>query len=144
MAQPKQGIAPDGRIMHYSVGALIKRGPSYLLFDRVNAPLGYAGPAGHIDEGEDDPALAVAREVLEETGLIVTKSKLLYEEVLPFDTCGRGIEVHHWWFFECEVSGAIRPQPTESRNIGWYTPGVNWPEQIAPPWAYWFRKLGIQ
>ena len=52
MTTPKQGRAKNGQPMHYSVGALIKKEDKYLLIDRVKPPLGFAGLAGHIDEGE--------------------------------------------------------------------------------------------
>ena len=54
MSNPKQGKSKDGKLMHYSVGALIKKDGKYLLIDRVKPPLGFAGIAGHIDEGEDE------------------------------------------------------------------------------------------
>lgn len=38
--------------MHYSAGALIRRGDKYLLIDRAKPPFERAGVAGHIDEGE--------------------------------------------------------------------------------------------
>lgn len=145
MARPKIGTASDGRPMHYSVGAIIRNGPSYLLFDRVNFPFGFAAPAGHIDEGEDDPADAVIREVREETGLITMPTKLLCAEEVPFDTCSRGIEVHFWYLFECTpfVAGKFKADPAEARSMGWYTPNRDWPKNMSLVWAYWFRRLGI-
>ena len=44
--------ASNGQILHYSVGALIKKDGKYLLIDRVNPPFGLAGLAGHVDIGE--------------------------------------------------------------------------------------------
>lgn len=142
MATPKLDVAADGRPRHYSVGALIKNGDSYLLFDRVKKPFGYAGPAGHVDEGED-PDTAVVREVEEETGLKVVSFSLLFEEELPWDTCSRGIPVHHWRLYHCEVEGALNPEAEEARKMGWYNPRINWPTSFDPAWAHWFKKLGI-
>ncbi len=143
MSQPKLDIASDGRPRHHSVGALIERDGKYLLFDRVKKPFGYAGPAGHVDEGED-PITALLREVKEETGLTVVDFKLLFEEELPWDTCSRGVPVHQWHFFTCTVEGDLQPELKETRNMDWYTPGVNWPTAFDPAWAHWFKKLGIE
>ena len=75
----KKGIASNGQTLHYSVGAIIKKDGKYLLIDRVFPPFGLAGLAGHIDEGES-PEQTIVREVEEESGLKVLKSKLLFEE----------------------------------------------------------------
>lgn len=61
MAKPKESVI-DGKVHHYSVGALIELNGKYLLIDRAIPPLGFAGVAGHIDEGEA-PEHALAREV---------------------------------------------------------------------------------
>lgn len=143
MPEPKLDTAADGRPRHYSVGALIERDGAYLLFDRVKPPFGYTGPAGHVDEGED-PDRALIREVQEETGLTVVGFELLFEEELPFDTCGRGVPVHHWRFYRCQVEGELTPSVQEARSLGWYTPGTdNWPMVFVPAWAYWLKKLDI-
>ena len=54
MAKPKEGKTKDGTPMHFSVGALIERDGQYLLIDRAVPPFGFAGVAGHIDDGEDE------------------------------------------------------------------------------------------
>ena len=79
MADPKLGISINGEPMHYSAGALIKRDKKYLLIDRAKPPLGLAGVAGHIDEGET-PVQALVREVFEESGLVVVKNKLIFQK----------------------------------------------------------------
>jgi ADP-ribose pyrophosphatase YjhB (NUDIX family) len=68
MPKPVLSKSKDGQPMHYSVGALIQKDGKYLLIDREIKPYGYAGPAGHIDEGETKEQ-ALVREVKEETGL---------------------------------------------------------------------------
>lgn len=141
MAQPKLDTAADGRPRHYSVGAIIEQNGTYLLFDRVKPPFGYAGPAGHVDEGES-PDDAIVREVQEETGLRVITSVLLFDEEIE-DTCSRGIPVHHWRLYKCTVEGDLRPEAGETRDIGWYSPGSNWPQAFDPAWVHWFRKLGV-
>ncbi|MBI5358165.1 NUDIX domain-containing protein [Candidatus Amesbacteria bacterium] len=64
MPVEKRATTPEGKLMHYSVGALIKRSDKYLLIDRAIPPFGFAGIAGHIDENET-PLQALAREVKE-------------------------------------------------------------------------------
>ena len=51
MAKPKEEIKDENKI-HFSVGALIEKDNKYLLIDRATPPLGFAGIAGHIEEGE--------------------------------------------------------------------------------------------
>ena len=50
--KPKQALNSKGNPMHFSVGAVIESGGKYLLIDRDMEPLGFAGIAGHVDEGE--------------------------------------------------------------------------------------------
>lgn len=144
MKKPMLGTSSDGRPMHYSVGALIKQGGAYLLFDRVKPTFGYAGPSGHVDENETDFILALRREVQEETGLVVTGEGLLFEEELCWDRCRHGVSVHYWRLYACEVVGVLKPDPDEARNMGWYAPAAeNWPIHFEPCWKYWFQKLGV-
>ena len=76
MIKFKEGTASNGELLHYSVGAVIKKDDKYLLIDRVSPPYGFAGLAGHVDEGEsgDD---TITREVTEESGLKILFYKLL-------------------------------------------------------------------
>ena len=74
--------------MHFSVGALIERDGKYLLIERAVPPLGFAGVAGHVDEGEDERH-AIMREVKEEIGFDVHDPKLLLEEELDWNWCVR-------------------------------------------------------
>ena len=142
MPEPKRDVAADGRPRHYSVGAVIERDGKYLLSERLLFPLGYNGIGGHVDEGEDADT-AIVREVMEEAGLEVTRFTLLFEEELPWDTCSSGIPVHYWRLYRCEVVGDLVPSDTEAKNMGWYTPGVDWPTAMIPQWKYWFQKLRI-
>lgn len=52
--KPKEERSSKGAPMHFSVGAAIKNGEKYLLIDRAIPPWGFAGPAGHVDEGESE------------------------------------------------------------------------------------------
>lgn len=142
MGIPKIGLSKEKKKMHYSVGALIEKDGKYLLIDRAKPPFGFAGLAGHIDEGETEIE-ALLREVKEESGLAVEEYELLFEEELDWNVCSKGIEGHYWYLFKCEASGAVKMDSAEEKSIGWYTK-----EQIAnlnlePVWEYWFRKLKI-
>ncbi|MBT4122277.1 NUDIX hydrolase [bacterium] len=142
MAKPKPSKNKDGKLMHYTAGALIKRGDKYLLIDRVKPPLGFAGVAGHIDEGEDETQ-ALKREVEEESGLKVDDYKILFEEELNWNWCSKGADSHYWYLFECDVSGEIKQNYNETKSIGWYTVDEIKKLKLEPVWEYWFKKLKI-
>ncbi len=142
MAIPKTGKSKNGQPMHYSVGALIKKGDRYLLIDRAILPFGFAGLAGHVDEGEI-PRESLKREVKEESGLDVGKCKLLFEEELDWNWCSTGMQIHYWYLYECEVTGKMKRSFEETKSIGWYTADEIKELTLEPAWKYWFEKLGI-
>ena len=142
MARPKEGKTTDGNILHYSVGAIIKRDDKYLLIDRTNVSLGFAGLAGHIDEGED-ATQSLKREVKEESGLNVESEKLIGEEMVSNVSCVHGISDHHWYVFECTVSGEVVKDAHEAKSIDWYTKDEIQNLKFEPSWDYWFKKLRI-
>jgi ADP-ribose pyrophosphatase YjhB (NUDIX family) len=50
---PKLGKTESGEDLHYSAGAIIKNDKGeFLIIERAKFPPGFAGPAGHVDEGE--------------------------------------------------------------------------------------------
>lgn len=142
MSQPKEGLSKKNKEMHYSVGALIEKDGKYLLIDRVNPPYGFAGIAGHIDEGET-ASVALIREVREESGLRVENYSLLFEEEIDWNVCVMGVNVHYWYLFKCEVSGEIKMYRKEEKSIGWYTKDQIKNLRLEPVWEYWFKKLKI-
>lgn len=142
MAEPKVGRSSKWEVMHYSVGAVIENDGKYLLIDRVKPPLGFAGVAGHIDEGEDE-VTALLREVGEESGLTVVRHRLLFEEELDWNECSKGVRTHYWYLFECEVEGDLGQNVRETRFIGWYLPEEIRGLTLEPVWKYWFDKRGI-
>lgn len=143
---PKLVKSSDGRDMHYSVGALVERAGKYLLIDRTTPPLGFAGPAGHVDEGET-PEQALLREVQEEVGLKIEKYEKLAEEELGWNWCSKGIGVHYWYLFACDVSGEVRRSYAETKSADWYTieqiRKFKFEKKLEPVWEYWFEKLGL-
>jgi len=143
MGTPKEGKSKKDTKMHYSVGALIERDGEYLLIDRAKPPFGFAGLAGHIDEGETEIE-ALFREVQEESGLKVEKYKLLFEEEVGWNECNKGVRGHYWYLFECEVSGEIKMDISEEKSIGWYAKDEIKNLKLEPVWEYWFQKLKIK
>jgi len=142
MAPPKTVVTKDNKTMHFSVGAVIKRGGKYLLIDRAQMPLGFAGIAGHVDKGEE-PLEALRRELKEESKLILEDARLIFEEVQENNVCTKRITVHHWYLFECQVHGAIKRNLHETKSIGWYSKEEIKNLTLEPVWAYWFKKLKI-
>jgi len=141
--KPKTGISKhSGEKIHYSVGALIKKGNKYLLIDRVHIPYGFAGLAGHIDEGESETE-ALYREVEEESGLKIKKCTLLFKEEIANNTCSKKINTHYWYLFDCEIKGNISQNYAETKSIGWYTKTELKNLTLEPVWEYWFKKLMI-
>ena len=142
MAEPKLGKNSDGKDMHYSVGAVIKKDGKFLLIDRTSIPLGFAGPAGHVDEDES-PEQALLREIEEETGLKIISKKLLFEEERHNNKCNKGIQVHYWYLYECQVEGEIHRNLRETKSIGWYPVEEMKNLNYDPVWEYWFKKMGV-
>ncbi|MES2970756.1 MAG: NUDIX domain-containing protein [Patescibacteria group bacterium] len=141
MAEPKTEER-DGKIIHFSVGALIVRDNKILLMDRKKPPFGFAGPAGHIDENED-VVTALKREVREETGLTIKKYQLADEEFIPWNTCSRGIEGHYIYVYRCETEGQIRSNSSEMKSLKWYDLSELDKLKLEPVWDYWLRKLKV-
>lgn len=142
MSAPKQGTAKDGQVFHYSVGAVVAQEGKYLLIDRAVPPFGFAGVAGHIDEGET-PEEALVREVKEESGLDVTGSKLLFEEMLDWNECSKGVGKHYWYLYECDTAGSVKRSDAETKSAGWYTVPQVRKLSLEPVWDHWFKKLKI-
>lgn len=142
MPTPKEGVSQEGKPMHFSVGALIERDGKYLLIDRATEPFGFAGIAGHVDEGEDAQS-AVVREVKEEVGLDVKDLKLLFEEELGWNWCNKGTAVHYWYLFRCRTTGDMSRDARETKSAGWYLKEDIKYLKLEPVWDYWFKKLNI-
>jgi len=141
-SKPKKELNSKGITMHFSVGAIIQSKGKYLLIDRNTEPLGFAGIAGHINEGEK-PEEALARKVFEESRLRIKTFSLLFEEEVEWNWCRAGVTSHYWYVYQCEVEGEPQNNPEASKSIGWYTPEQIKKLKLEPVWKYWFEKLGI-
>lgn len=142
MGEPRQMQNSKGELMHFSVGAVIKADGKYLLIDRDMEPLGFAGIAGHINEGEV-PEETLFRKVLEEGSLKVKKYSLLFEEEVEWNWCRAGVQPHYWYVYDCEVEGEVKNNTEASKSIGWYNPNEIRKLKMEPVWRYWFEKLGV-
>lgn len=132
----------QGRPIHFSAGAVIRRGEKLLLIDRVKPPFGLAGLAGHVDVGET-PEQAIKREVKEESGLRLIKAKLLFDEFVDWNECSNGTSGHHWYVYECHTEGEVEADTAEAKSFGWYDASELRGLELEPVWEYWFEKLEL-
>ncbi|MER6431690.1 NUDIX hydrolase [Streptomyces sp900105245] len=108
---------------HISVGVLIFSPSGLLVFDRMTPPAGVPPVAGHVNQ-HGGPEKAARNEVTEEVGLTVIHLHLLLNEWRP-NHCRRtptGPVGHHWWIFQAEASGSLRPSAREVRDPWWVHP----------------------
>jgi len=79
---------------------------------------------GCLEPGEQ-PAAGAAREVEEETGVLVAAERIVSVSALPLTACPNGDEVY--WLdvtFRCRVvGGEARVNDDESVDVGWYPLG---------------------
>ena len=101
------------------VGAVISKNNKFLLLERVPSDTmgGFVGiPSGTVEAGEE-LLTALAREVQEETGLIVTS---VLEYLGSFDwTSSSGKKTRHFNFLVEVAEGEIRLSPTEHQAYYW-------------------------
>ena len=140
MAEAKKGFSKDGRLMHYSVGAIIKKDKKYLLIDRATEPFGFAGIAGHVDVGEN-PEQALVREVKEESGLTVVRYALITERLFDRNKCSNGVNVHYWYLYMCGVTGDLEWNKREAKSIGYHTLEQMRELKLELVWKYWFKDV---
>ncbi len=129
---------------HFSVGALIKSKNKYLIINRNLYPAGYAGIAGHVMKNEYS-LKALHREVKEETGLDITKSKLLFHEIIKGNECRTGFHLHEWKLYKCECKGKVKLCKREVKSIKYLTKEqinkLYKERKLEPVWEHWFKKL---
>lgn len=112
-----------------SVGIIV-RGDSVLLVKRNREPFKdtWGFPAGFLEYGER-PLDAVKREIEQETGLVVVKSKFLKFIQSDEDPRSPG---HLVFFYRITAKGKIQNNdPDENQEIGWFKiaepPVIGWP-----------------
>lgn len=129
-------------LIHFTVGAIIKKGDKILLIDRKNIPLGFAGIAGHVDLRET-PEQALIREVKEESNLDILGYNLLFEETFNDNPCVYNAKNHHWYVFECETRKTEPMKNNEAKSIGWYSKEEIKDLELEDSWKRIFKKLGV-
>lgn len=156
---PKVGVSSDGRVMHYSVGAIVQNErDEYFLMDRKHEPYGFAGMAGHIDAGET-PRVALMREGGEEIGAKLYDVKRIYAEEVSWNFCRNDgvhrVEVHYWYLYRARVNSRdVRVGEDEAKRWEWFARkelrdgryerrGEQHVLILEPVWLYWFEKTGI-
>jgi ADP-ribose pyrophosphatase YjhB (NUDIX family) len=132
----------DGKIRHYSVGALIKRKDKFLLFERKRSPFGFTVVAGHLEKGED-PIHAMKREIKEESGLAATGLRLVFEGDIKGDLCSKGAPIHYWRLYSCKVKGRVKTSSEAIKKPEWFTKEEIKRLPLTYATGYLFKKVGI-
>jgi 8-oxo-dGTP pyrophosphatase MutT (NUDIX family) len=88
---------------HESVGVLlINKEKRILFFERLIYPYAFTIPAGHLGVSEN-PKMAAARELLEETGIKANNLTLFSDEDVVGDKCRRGADNHRWHLYRANI-----------------------------------------
>ena len=140
MKIPKTAYSMKG-IVHFCVGAIIKKENKYLLIERKTPPEGFSCISGHIEMNET-PEQALMREIKEESNLDLKGFKIIEEETLTENPCNKGSENHYWYIYDCEIKGDGR-KSSESKSIAWYTPAEIKNLNLEATWRHFFKKYGI-
>lgn len=104
--------------------------------------LGWACPAGHIEENEH-PFLAGLRELREKTGIVNLKSASIVLEFVASNPC-RKAKNHHWYIMLIETynESANIMEPTKHGDLIWVNPfGSLWCPDFEPAWRAILRHM---
>lgn len=130
----------EGKLVHLSVGGLIRNGNKFLLIKRRGFPFGYSFPAGHIEHNEK-PNNALKREIVEELGLRIKKATLVFNDVLDWNKCRYGADSHIWYFYECECEPGTPILSPECEAIGWYSLEEAQKLELVPIAQFFIREI---
>ena len=127
--------------MHTSVGAILEKDNKILMLNRKKKPLGWANPAGHVEENETFEN-ALIRELKEETGLTAIKFELVINEYIPWNECSRGVKGHDCYIFQItEWNGELRLAEDEAHDLKWVELENLKKIKLEPLWEYFLKKL---
>lgn len=105
---------------HTSVGILIYKDDKILLIERAKFPIGFAMPAGHVDEDKTFKESA-QRELKEEVGLDTIELKLIAEGRKE-NKCRREDGTWHYWkIYKIVAAGEIERSKDETKQVRWYS-----------------------
>jgi len=142
---------------------LVRKNNAILLIERKKGVLGFAPPAGHVDQDPDFETTA-RRELEEETSLQATSLKLIHEGRRDNRCSREDGSWHYWKIYEVEAKGTPRPDKEETQSAGWFTKEnllelarkteayqrgeiseEAWKESpgLEPVWYDWFKELKI-
>lgn len=108
-----------------SVGVIVRDPESrFALLERKKFPIGFAPPAGHIDE-HGSPEQAAVDEVGEEVGITLSLDGLrkVIDSRRVNNRCRReGGDHHVWTVYEASVDAQdMQPSEDETKGAKWYT-----------------------
>jgi len=147
-----------------SVGVIITDIAGRLLLIERADGRGVAPVAGHALDTHPSWADAARTEVAEEVGLTVTSLTDTGVGGWRPNQCGRDLPGlrgvgHEWRIYRADVSGALTPDPRETRGAAWYTLGQvqtladatiqaaagkhEDSRQLEPVWVEWLSDLGL-
>ena len=143
MSDPIVIDSRTGKATCRSAGMIVRHKGKILMLDRRKGVLGWACPAGHVEDGEyffD----CLLRELEEETGLKVSGASCVLMADIN-NACKRGATAHYWEVYECSVDDpTVRlMEPDKHNGIGWFTPDQLLALELEPVWKAIFRRLGI-
>jgi ADP-ribose pyrophosphatase YjhB (NUDIX family) len=102
------------------VGVLVWRDEKLLLIERARGAVGFALPAGHVDDDSSYEESA-KRELQEEVGLIAQKLTLVAEGRKE-NSCRRQDGTWHYWkLYQAETVGEVERSIDETKQANWYT-----------------------
>ncbi|KKU19076.1 MAG: NUDIX hydrolase [Candidatus Azambacteria bacterium GW2011_GWA2_45_90] len=155
---------PEEVCNHFACGMLVKDSKGrYLLIERMKYPIGFACPAGHLEEGESFEQ-AAKRELKEEVGLKAVSLKEILHEKAQNPCRRKGGDWHEWKIYEIKTAGEVIIEPTEVKKYLWLSPEElrklasrtaeresgkisesewNANPGIEPVWRDFFKELGI-
>jgi 8-oxo-dGTP diphosphatase len=110
--------SPEPTAARRGAVAVIVRDSRFLVIRRsqqVVAPGAYCFPGGGLEPGESEHE-ALARELLEELGVIVRPVRRVWHSVTPWR-----VELA-WWLAELAEDAAVSPNPAEVESVHWLTP----------------------
>lgn len=152
------------RCDHTSVGILVVRGSKLLLIERRRPPIGYAPPAGHVDD--DHSFIEAARRELQEEVGVTAENLVLIAEGRKDNPCRRERGTWHYWKIYladedgkelalaeaeaksarwCDLDDLIRLQLRTEAYVKREVCEKEWAESpgLEPVWAEWLQQLGV-
>jgi 8-oxo-dGTP diphosphatase len=134
---PEFASVPVRFVLIPAAFVVLRRGPGVLLLRRANS--GYrdgwwALPAGHVEPGESCRA-AAARELAEETGIVLDPLRLEPLCAQHRTAAGGAVEQRADYYFEAECPAGVEPvrvEPTKASDLAWFDLD-DLPELVVPP-----------